>query len=141
MISMQQRKECLIIDDDPDDQEIFLMCVEKISQDIHCTGISDPVQAVLMLTSNPDYTPQYIFVDVNMPKMSGIECLGILRNMDRLAHTSIYMYSTSSGGKVMEESKNLGATGFIVKPTKVAELREKLSLIFGITPDTKHHGQ
>lgn len=137
---MHQKLECLVIDDDPDDQEIFLMCVEKISQDINCTGITDPVQAIAMLAAEQDYTPQYIFIDVNMPKMSGIECLKELKGMNKLAHSKIFMYSTSSARSIQEESKMFGATDFITKPAKLAELREKLLAAFGITPTSVING-
>jgi len=123
-------KECLIIDDDQDDQEIFMMCLNKLNPDINCTTMNDGVEAISMLASNTTYTPAYIFVDVNMPKMNGIECLKILKDMGRLRNTRIFMYSTTSEKTAVAESKKLGADDFIVKPSNVTELREKLSGIF-----------
>ena len=125
-------KECLIIDDDRDDQEIFVMCANRISPDIHCSTADDGVEAVSMLQSNKEYIPLYIFIDVNMPKMNGIECLSILKNMERLKYSKIFMYSTTSETATLERSRLLGADDFIIKPSKSAELKEKLSKIFGI---------
>src|SRR4051812_49366309 len=100
---MKEMRQCLIIDDDPDDQEIFLICVDQIKSDVHCIANSDSVDAITKLSSDGAYTPDYIFVDMNMPKMNGIECLKKLRSIARLNNTQIYMYSTTADGRAVEE--------------------------------------
>jgi CheY-like chemotaxis protein len=127
---MQKKVECLIIDDDPDDQEIFLMCLGKVNNEVNCLTKNNGVDAISMLMSNTTYVPDYIFIDVNMPKMNGIDCLRAIRNMQWLRESKIFMYSTTSEGSVLTESRKLGATDFIIKPSKTAELRERLSKIF-----------
>lgn len=129
-------RECLLIDDDLDDQEIFKLCVEKVSQDVNFTGLTESVEGVSMLTSNADYTPDYIFLDVNMPKMNGIQCLTALRQIERLDRCKIFMYSTTSEGSLVTKSRELGANDFIVKPSRSAELKEKLVKIFEVTATT-----
>jgi response regulator of citrate/malate metabolism len=132
-------RRCLIIDDDSDDQEIFLMCVKKIDRDIDCQAMSSAIDAIAMLGSNKEYVPDYIFLDVNMPKLNGIDCLKALRNMKHLKFSKIFIYSTTSDGSALNESRRLGASDFIVKPSKTTELKEKLAKIFsivsGIHPD------
>jgi CheY-like chemotaxis protein len=125
-------KECLLIDDDLDDQEIFKICVERICQDVNFTGLTESVEAVSMLTSNAAYTPDYIFLDVNMPKMNGMQCLIALRQIERLDQCKIFIYSTTSEDTLVAKSKELGADEFIVKPIRTSELKEKLSRIFEI---------
>ena len=127
--------KCLIIDDDLDDQEIFLMCLKKVNTDINCLTMSDGVEAVGVLMSNPGYIPDYVFIDVNMPKMNGIDCLRILKNMPQLQYTKFFMYSTTAEGSAVTESKKLGADDFIVKPARTAELKEKLTTIFKIVSE------
>jgi len=132
---MKESIYSLIIDDDLDDQEIFIMCVKDIREDIDCRTANNGIEALAMLESQKEYIPNYIFLDVNMPKMNGIECLGHLRKIDRFRNTKIFMYSTTSESDTVEESRNLGADDFIIKPAKTAVLIEKLSKIFGITPE------
>jgi CheY-like chemotaxis protein len=132
---MQSTKECLIIDDDIDDQEIFLMCLKKINKDIHCTTMNNGVDAISMLQSNLQYIPNYVFIDVNMPKLNGIDCLRSIKNIPRLKYSKIFMYSTTSENATVEESMRLGADDFIVKPAKTAELKVKLSKIFEIVSE------
>lgn len=130
---MKEMRQCLIIDDDPDDQEIFIICLDQLNSNVHCTANSDSVDAITKLASDTTYTPDFIFVDMNMPKMNGMECLKKLRSMDRLKNTQIYMYSTTADTPSVDESKRYGANDFIIKPAKTAELKEKLSAIFSIT--------
>jgi CheY-like chemotaxis protein len=125
-------KECLVIDDDVDDLEIFSMCLRAIRKDVNCRTMTDPVEAISMLAADKGYIPDYIFIDINMPKMNGIDCLKMLKNMERLSYTRMYMYSTSADGRMLEESRSLGATDYIVKPAKVTELKNKLSIIFEV---------
>lgn len=132
---MTQTTRCLIIDDDEDDQEIFMMCVDKISKNIECRAISDCVEAILMMAANTDYTPDYIFLDMNMPKMNGIACLKELKRLPRLKDVKIMMYSTTSETGLYEESKQLGATDFIIKPSDTTELKAILANVFLIAPE------
>ncbi|MDF2454186.1 MAG: response regulator [Cytophagaceae bacterium] len=132
MIDMKRMKNCLLIDDDIDDQEIFEICVQELNPDIKFLAVKNGIEAVSLLKSNDSYTPDYIFIDVNMPKLNGLDCLKILRANERLHACKIYMYSTTSAHSSLEESKKLGADDFIIKPTKTAELKEILSKIFKI---------
>jgi len=122
--------ECLLIDDVLDDQEVFKLCVEKLSNKINFTGLTDSVEAVSSLNSNSNYTPQYIFLDMNMPKMNGMQCLALLRQIHRLNQSKIFMYSTTSEDTMVSKSKAMGADNFIVKPARMAELKARLIEIF-----------
>ncbi|MCW3123490.1 MAG: response regulator receiver protein [Flavipsychrobacter sp.] len=133
---MQKMRECLIIDDDEDDQEIFLMCLNSVSDQVNGKTVSSGVDAIAMLTADNDYTPDYIFLDVNMPKMNGIECLKELRAIERLNNTMIFMYSTTAERTSLAECKKMGISDFIIKPTKISELKERLAAIFAIVPET-----
>jgi len=120
--------QCLLVDDDLDDQEIFLMTLEKINKNIKCLTANNGVEALSLLTQN-SFVPDYIFLDVNMPKMNGIECLRNIKHLEHLNNCKIFMYSTTSETSVLEKSKKLGATDFIVKPASPALLKETLSNI------------
>jgi CheY-like chemotaxis protein len=129
---MEEMRHCLLIDDDQDDQEIFLMCIKKLNTNVTCLIANDAVEAIAMIKSTPGYIPNYTFIDVNMPKMNGIDCLKILKKIERLKYTKIFMYSTTSERVTLVTSKELGAEDFIIKPATTKELKEKLSKIFEI---------
>jgi CheY-like chemotaxis protein len=117
---------CFLIDDDSDDQEIFCMALEEMGEDVNCIYASDGVDALNRL-SDDSFTPDYIFIDMNMPRMNGNQCLKEIKKIKRLRDVPIYMYSTSADPDAVSETKLLGAAGFIVKPTSVAELTRTLN--------------
>ncbi len=109
-----------IIDDDIDDQEIFTISAKKADPAIQCKFASDGVDAIEKL-ADPEFTPDCIFLDVNMPRMNGVECLQEIGKIDRLSGIPVFMCSTSSDPKIISKVKELGAYDFIVKPSTIAE--------------------
>ena len=97
--------QCLLVDDDLDDQEVFLMTLEKINKNIKCLIANNGAEALLLLTTQNSFVPDYIFLDVNMPKMNGIECLKNIKSLTHLNNCKIFMYSTTSETSVLETSK------------------------------------
>jgi CheY-like chemotaxis protein len=116
---------CLLIDDDPDDQEIFCMALEDMGKKVNCMFASDGVDALSKLNEN-DLLPDFIFIDMNMPRMNGNECLAKIKGESHLKEIPVFMYSTSADPDAVSETQRLGASGFIVKPTSVAELTKTL---------------
>ena len=117
-----------LIDDDFDDQEFFSLALKKMDENNECVFAKDGVYAMDMIRKNEDFQPDYVFIDYNMPRMNGLELLVEMRKIDRFADTPIYMYSTTDNPTTMEESKRLGATGFIVKPSGLQVLVEILKM-------------
>lgn len=116
-----------VIDDDLDDQEIFTFAAGRVDPAIQFTFANDGVHAVNWFTTDPEFIPGIIFLDVNMPRMNGIECLEELRKIDRLKNIPIIMCSTSADPRIIEKAKELGATDFIVKPSTIAEFATVLT--------------
>jgi CheY-like chemotaxis protein len=131
---MQNTGECLLIDDDLDDQEIFQMCLTAVNPGINFLAMDNPVAAVSRLTTDSLYKPAYIFIDMNMPRINGIECLKKIKSLEHLKDSKVFMYSTTAEKEVVRQSKELGADDFIIKPTKTSELKETLTKIFEIRP-------
>jgi CheY-like chemotaxis protein len=118
---------CLLIDDDEDDQEIFLLALRKLDSSIACSFADDGAEALRKLRQDETFVPQYIFLDLNMPGMNGKQCLTEIKKIAHLQHTLIFIYSTSSEAKDILETKQLGADGFITKPAQVSDLIDELS--------------
>jgi len=123
---MLEEISILLIDDDPDDQEIFSFALQEANAHAVCTFANDGLQALEKFQSDDDFTPQLIFVDVNMPRMNGAECLAEIKKMDRLRHIPVFMYSTSAEPEIIKECIDLGATGFIQKYTDTDLLEKAL---------------
>jgi CheY-like chemotaxis protein len=121
---------CFLIDDDIDDQEIFAMAVHDVDPSVECVCADNCVEALEKLEEDPSFIPHCIFIDINMPKMNGIYCLKALKKIERLSYIPMYMYSTSADPAIIAESKEFGATDFIVKPTNIKDLSQILSRLF-----------
>jgi CheY-like chemotaxis protein len=132
-----KRIKSLLIDDDLDDQEIFSLCLNDIDDNVQCRVANNGIDALDILDKDEEYTPDVIFLDINMPKMNGLACLEKLKEIPRLSDTQIYVYSTTSEGHVEEKSKRLGANGYIVKAPKTVQLKEKLARIMEICRQAK----
>lgn len=128
-------KKILMIDDDVEDREIFLGCVQRIDASIICL---QPASAALALDLivHDKFMPHYIFLDLNMPIMNGFEFLTALRKVDSLPTTNVIVYSTSRSTQDFDKAKQLGAAGFLVKDSSLKELQASLKLLLqfgGIT--------
>lgn len=117
---------CFLIEDDLDDQEIFCMALCAFDDTIHCTFANDGVDAIEKLNGIAN-TPDFIFIDMNMPRMNGLQCLTQIKMIDRLKQIPVYMYSTSADPNAINEAMALGACNFIVKPANISELTNALS--------------
>jgi len=121
-------KNILIIDDDPDDVQIFCEAVREIDKKIHCY-ISYSSEEGLQLLQSEMIKPDFIFLDINMPRMNGKLCLMQIKNDLRLADIPVIMYTTSKLKSDTEETMRLGACAFLTKPNKFDELVKALSII------------
>jgi CheY-like chemotaxis protein len=127
---MESNITCFLIDDDVDDQEIFALALERVNTSIKCTMANDGIEALEKLRGNDTSVPQYIFLDLNMPRVNGKQCLAEIKKDSRLDHIPVIIYSTSSDPRDVDETKQLGATAFITKPSKISDLVKILSDFF-----------
>lgn len=126
---MQGKIICFLIDDDNDDQEIFILALDTIGKDIHCITANDGIEALNKLQTDTDFIPDFIFLDLNMARMNGRECLVEMKKIPRLNNTPIIIYSTSSELKDLAETKQLGAADYIVKPPSISILTKRLEQV------------
>jgi CheY-like chemotaxis protein len=113
-------KICFLVDDDEDDCEVFQLALRHLGG-IQCVACNNAKEALQKLKED-GFQPDFIFLDLNMPLMTGAECLVEIRKMGKYANTPIWIYSTSSQHKDKILLEKLGATGFITKPTKLSML-------------------
>jgi CheY-like chemotaxis protein len=122
---MNKNITILLIDDDEDDRDLFQMAINDLDTPINFTGAENCCDALIML-ENKSVSPDYIFLDLNMPQMSGRECLNNLKKSIQLSKIPVIIFSTSSDPTDIKETKDLGAVGFITKPPRTSELTEIL---------------
>lgn len=116
----------MIIDDDEDDRYFFKEAVLK-------TMFNSPVcveaingEDALSQLSNFNQLPDFIFLDINMPRMDGRECLKLLKQDEKLKHIPVIMYSTYFSENTINEFHTLGASKCLVKPTDMNKIPEQI---------------
>ena len=134
------RKTCLLVDDDEDDTEIFAIAMGEADSSIDCVFASDAA-AALSLLEDKSFVPDYIFLDLNMPQMSGKECLVEIRKRQHLSTVPVIIFSTSASQRDMDDTQALGASSFITKPPLIATLTEKLLEVVEGNPAEKGKGK
>lgn len=121
-------KTCLLIDDDADDREFFGMAIQTLDRNINCAYAFDGDDALQQLR-NPNFVPDIIFLDLNMPRKNGWECLVLLKQFQHLEEVPVIIYTTSSDGLESLKADKLGATDFLVKPHSMKKLIEQLGSV------------
>lgn len=114
-------KNVMLIDDDEDDQEIFITAANEISGSIKCTAFLDASQALEKLIIK-EVNPDVIFLDLNMPVMNGQQFLVEIKKNSILKNIPIIIFSTTSRLATINATKELGASDFITKPEKYDQL-------------------
>jgi CheY-like chemotaxis protein len=119
-------ERCFLIDDDMDDQEIFFMALQQFDEAIRCVFANDGAKAIEQLKGDELNVPDCIFIDMNMPRMDGVDCLEQIKKMDHLRDIPVCMFSTSADPTLVARTKVLGAVDFIVKPADISVLSEMI---------------
>lgn len=115
----------LQIDDDVVDCELFKEALAEVSSANYC-AIHNPVEALKKLDKK-ELNPDAIFLDLNMPSISGIEFLATIKKEPGLKEIPVIIFSTSHYEDILLEAKSLGAKDFIPKPSDFNKLKQILN--------------
>ena|ERR1700754_2495216 len=127
---MSNLKHILLIDDDEDDGFFFEMALEELGRPVKFTFDQDGNAVLIRLQENSIPAPDLLFLDWNMPKLTGRQFLAAIRSIPQYAAIPIIIYTTSQAQEDKDSAKQLGASYFLSKPSTIAELHKKLRDIF-----------
>jgi CheY-like chemotaxis protein len=117
----------MLADDDEDDRLFFKEAFEEVKIKYDITTFNDGEQLMEYLSVPENPMPDIVFLDLNMPRKSGMECLKEIRSSDRLKRISVAIYSTSSSEQDIEDTFVAGANVYIKKPNDFNMLKKVLS--------------
>lgn len=86
-------------------------------------------EEALGLLENTSNLPDIVLLDLNMPKISGIEFLKIIKQNDDLKHIPIIILTTSSNQKDLLECYKTGMSGYVLKPLKYEDYVKKMETV------------
>ena len=114
----------LLADDDKDDRLFFRMALEALTIPTKLATVVEEEKLMDYLSDNADQLPDLIFLDINMPRKNGIECLSEIKQNKKLKDLPVIMFSTSnSRDKIGMVFKN-GADVYIHKPNDFSQLKQ-----------------
>src|SRR5436190_16021439 len=114
----------VLADDDVDDTTLFLEALREISIPFRMTTVHDGEQLMNLLTKTLESNPKVIFLDLNMPRKNGFECLTEIKTNDKLKDIPIVIVSTTFKNEVVKLLYNNGAKYYICKPDEFNLLKK-----------------
>jgi len=121
-----------LADDDEDDRMFFTDAFDELKINTVVNTVNDGVALMDFLNAAETVLPNIIFLDLNMPLKSGIECLKEIKADAKFKDIVIAIYSTSSSEEDIENTFVLGANIYIKKPNNFGKLKEVLSEVVTI---------
>src|SRR5690348_165444 len=110
-----------LADDDPDDRELFGETIKETAPQSKLSMFEDGQQLLTYLETCNGNPPDVIFLDINMPYVSGKESLKQIRSNAQFNHIPIVMFSTSTNENDVYDTFKFGANLFITKPGSYLE--------------------
>ena len=119
----------LLADDDESDRFLFKEAFEelKIKSVIH--SVKDGIQLIDYLIEKNAELPHLIFLDFNMPRKNGLECLKEIRANEKFKQIPVIIYSTSASKNNIEDTFRNGANVYIKKPADFSILKKLLAKV------------
>jgi CheY-like chemotaxis protein len=115
---MRNGRPVLLVDDD----RVDVMTVKRAMRDLKITNplsvVANGEEALAFLRDPGNATPCIILLDLNMPRMSGIEFLRVAKGDDDLRGIPVVVLTTSQEDQDKADSFDLGVAGYLVKPSE-----------------------
>lgn len=118
----------LFIEDDMIERMKFERTVSKLGFENKIIEASNGEEALHILEEK-DVVPNIIFLDLNMPRISGLEFLQKLKSDDRLKFIPTIVLTTSNNHKDVLECYRIGIAGYILKPLKYDDYVNKIDKV------------
>lgn len=125
-------KNIFLADDDEDDRLFFEEALKEVCDDAVLTVAENGDELMEILYRPPVPMPDVIFLDLNMPKKNGFECLAEIKKNGTLKDLPIIIFTTSLQEESIKKVYSQGANYYVRKPTDFRQLKlivEKLLAI------------
>jgi CheY-like chemotaxis protein len=105
---MTINKSCLLVNDNAHDQAVFVKALMEVSPATLCLTAPDGVDAMYMMLRE-DFIPDYIFVELSMPRLDGLNFLRTLKKIKNLKNIPVVIHANSTQEHKLSEIKEAGA--------------------------------
>jgi CheY-like chemotaxis protein len=114
----------LLADDDTDDCIFFKEALGELLLSTNLTTVNDGEQLMKLLTNETNVLPDVLFLDLNMPRKNGFECLTEIKLSKKLKQLPVIVFSTSFEQEVVNQLYKNGAQYFIRKPSEFSQFKK-----------------
>jgi CheY-like chemotaxis protein len=122
----------LLVEDDYDDIQYFSDTLYRLSTSVFLTTIQDGNTAYQLLKSQ-ECSPDYIFLDLNLPILDGVALLRKMRDDSSILNVPIIVHTASVNKAHLDECKELGISRFVAKSVDGIQLTKTLKECLGIS--------
>lgn len=127
----------LLADDDKDDRLFFSMALDALTIPTQLVAVVDGEKLMAYLDENRHQLPDVIFLDLNMPRKNGFECLLEIKRDDILSLLPVIIFSTSFEQDVVNNLYKNGAKYFIRKPSEFLQFKKIIQQVFTLISEEK----
>jgi len=128
----------VLADDDNDDCYLFDEVIEEIPLTIDLAIVHDGVELMDLLSNAPEDFPDVLFLDLNMPKKKGVECLTAIRSNSKFSHLPIVIFSTSFNREIANQLYKEGAYYYLRKPSSFSKLKKVIHQVLSKIAQNNH---
>jgi len=123
----------LLADDDEDDRILFKDVITELSISAFLITVEDGEKLMGLLSTLPTSPPPHvIFLDINMPRKNGIECLAEIRSNSKFDNVPVFMFSTSVDLQDIDVTYQKGANLYIPKSFFFTAQKEIIEGLFSV---------
>ncbi|MFC6095398.1 response regulator [Flavobacterium qiangtangense] len=119
------RVMAVLVDDDPNDRDLFKDAFSSLRVKSTLALLKDGEEALEFFSTAAEL-PHILFLDLNMPRVGGMEVLKVLRSDPKFSSLPIAIYSTSNAESHIESSLSFGANLCIVKTNSFEKLKSAI---------------
>ena len=127
---MSPEKPILLVEDDRIDAMAVKRAVKELKIANPLITVSNGEEALAYLYDVQNTMPTIILLDINMPKMNGIEFLEIVKQDEKLKRLPVIVLTTSKEDQDRYNSFDIGASGYMIKPVDYSQFVEVIRTIY-----------
>jgi CheY-like chemotaxis protein len=126
---MDNFKTIYLVDDDQDDRFFIREAIQGTGTDANIIEVENGFDLLTLVQKIADPSFSVIIIDMNMPKMNGLETVAAIRRDARLTDIPVVMLSTSSNSSLIETAYTSGVSSFVTKPSTFEEFAQLARVI------------
>ena len=119
-----------LADDDEDDRILMKEALQEAHPDINIVESENGKELIENMKDSDDLSETVVVVDMNMPKMNGLEAVEAIKSDPELSDVPTVMLSTSDSPELIRQAYDAGADDFITKPNSFMALIDIAKRIF-----------